>query len=617
MIDDLFFKVTTMENALNYFDFPEDILCSFLMEWTDIVDVICLDTSMCNRTFRERFLELISKDTFIHNGSSVIRDEKLISWIENRSVKVYSIYLSPQILFSGHIGFQNLSSVKVLKSFYCPALIIFLKSFQGQITELDLSMDSVTGEELKSDIQITDIQLEEILSLLTHLKKINLEGCTAITNRSVSRVHTFCAAIEMIKLCGCYQLTSKVHIILFSKLQLLRQIEFCCFKGKITDKDLKICFSNCQFVERLVIKECDIVTDDSICILANHCHNLVYLEITFGILISDISLCQLVNNNGNLKHLLLHDCKVSDHFFLVLGETCKFMEELYVENCRHITNVGLSCIANSLLKLKTFSISGSNTITDFSIMMIARNCTKLNNVNLSGNKKITELSAAEFIQYCPYLTNFGFNKTKIKMDFVFQKYASINNFTNLSISFGIEFCEEYNVTLSIKKNTQFIEFYSGSPNISTSILHDVLLSCPMLLSLSLQGHDRLLDKHFIGVFEYCEQLKSIKLLGNSGLTVSTIRRIGAVCKHLTHFHVSHFSDLKDDILCAFFCAQSSLENVSIKLSEQISDASMNVLARVCSKTLQQLCITGSPLITPLTTDVMRLQCNLIQLSINE
>jgi hypothetical protein len=586
------------------------------MNWTEIEDVAYLDTAVCSISYRDRFLKILSQDLFVHMGASANLNYNMSNWVLCREFKVQKVCLSPNLLQTGHQCFQFFSSLRSLKTNFCNGLIDFLKLYGREVTDLDLSEEMLFGDaKFNNTNKISDHQLEEILTILRHVKKLNIQGCTSLTNSSISRVGTLCVELETINMCGCFQLTTKAHIYLTSKFTQLNSIQFCCFKGKIIDKDLKIVFKNCLYLEKLVIKECDVVTNDSIIVLADNCSTLRYLELTFGHLITDVSLCHLVIKNKNLQQLLLHECNITDHFLMILAQNCIFIKKLFLDCCYQITNVGVVYIAESLRNLTTLSITGSEKISDISIMMLARNCSHLRNVNLSGIKKITDLSAAEFMQFCPCLTNFGFNYTKIKLEFVFQKQVTNYKFTALAIRAGEFVCEDFSVSITSQKGVQTAEFNSPVPKISSLVLQAVLLSSPHLLCLTIEGYDALLDKHLTCVFEMCTQLKSVKLVANRKLTIKSIVCVGALCKNLQAFHVGNFYDLTDDVLCAFFCAQSKLSNVSILCCEQVSDASMNILARICGNTLKFLHLNLLPLITNRTMETMQSQCKLTTLSV--
>jgi hypothetical protein len=610
-----------MSNQKDLFHLPDHLLAVFLQTWTDVIDLTKFDTAMCCSRDRFLFLETISTAPFCHNGKlkefdSFQKHMDYVDWLLLRSISVESILLAPEKLSDLRKYKTILRNLLSLRTSYTPNLGNFIGFNCQQIRSLDIS--NYSSDEEKA-WQVDDQSLESILLVIDNLELLNIGGCTLITNLAMTQLCTLCPELSSLLISGCFRISSKAHVMISAKFKEIKRLEFCCFKGKINDNDMKIVFTNCIALEHLVIKECDVITDHTIKLLATNGGGMLHhFECTYGHLLSDVSICAIIQANPILEYLMLHECNVSDQILRDVSEYNLNIAELHLNYCSGITNTGLNYLNKHqrVAKISTLSITGCNKISDMAIIELSRKCKMLENFDISDCGKLTNTCGEEIIKCCDKLTNFKFDGTKIEPTKIFAGFGGGEIINSYDIRFGFEYTGFFSHSLTTLHGVKNVDVRSTECFATSTILSRLIRCGNNLLCVSLHGLSNLNDKLIELMCQKCPNLIRVSLLKNQRVTKKSVALFGSVfANKLQMFEISHILDLSDDILCAFFFSQTRLETIYIASCGSITDASMKVLARACHQKLLKLTLICMPLITKATMDVMHRDCNLRFLNI--
>nr|UUF95170.1 ubiquitin-ligase jetlag-like protein [Platynereis dumerilii] len=172
---------------------------------------------------------------------------------------------------------------------------------------------------------LTDSVLVPALDVANRLLKLDLTGCTSISNASIQKVAISCPQLEEVSLRDCHWLSKEGVIVLAM---------------------------NCHQLQRVDITACWEVDDESIIILTTFCPNLIYLSIAKIYGLTDRSILQLAKNCSKLRHLNMQGCwRVTDDAVKMLGEYCRSLKGLQVRECREVTEASLAKLRQRNIKV--------------------------------------------------------------------------------------------------------------------------------------------------------------------------------------------------------------------------------------------------------------------------
>jgi hypothetical protein len=86
---------------------------------------------------------------------------------------------------------------------------------------------------------------------------------------------------------------------------------------------------------------------------------------------------------------------ITDESIIAITKNCKNLNELYIQNCFHLKDIGCESIAENCLKLKYLTLYHINKITESCITKIIEKCPKLKELNIAACKNISNY----FIDY--------------------------------------------------------------------------------------------------------------------------------------------------------------------------------------------------------------------------
>jgi len=152
------------------------------------------------------------------------------------------------------------------------------------------------------------------------------------------------------------------------------------FNCRISDVSLEAISSKCANLTRLMLRNCDAITDRGLLVLSEGvCAHLAHLDVSRCKNLTDEGILALVTKRKSLSHLSLNAAGsvivdeetglqthgITDQTLVALREhTTKSLQELDVSWCRGISDEGLGFLVDNSYNLKILYVRGCAQITD-------------------------------------------------------------------------------------------------------------------------------------------------------------------------------------------------------------------------------------------------------------
>ncbi|KAJ0229859.1 Leucine-rich repeat-containing protein [Hirschfeldia incana] len=298
---------------------------------------------------------------------------------------------------------------------------------------------------------------------------------------------------------------------------------------------------------------------------------------------TDAGLMALADGFPLIENLSLiccpNGCFVGDQGLAALGKFCKQLEELNLQFCKGLTDVGVIelvlCCANSL---KSFCVASLAKVTDSSLKAIASHC-KLLEVLFLDSECIHDKGVVAVVK--------GFKRLKsLKLQCV--------NVTDATFSAVVDFCVSLE-RLALYSFQQFTDIGMMSIGKGCKNLKDLTLSdCYFVTNIGLEA-----------VAHGCKELTRIDIngcqnIGFPGLKAvgkscpignSALCQIGKGCKSLEKLHIVDCAAIGDTAMCSIAKGCRNLKKLDIRRCCKVGDAALVAVGKGCSF-LQQLNVSG-------------------------
>ena len=243
------------------------------------------------------------------------------------------------------------------------------------------------------------------------LLHINLCGLAGATNSAMKIIAANCPRLEHLNVSWCNNIDSR---------GLKRVVESCQYLKDLRASEIRgwddVEFTNQIFLrnslERLVLMNCDTLTDDSLKVLMEGKdsevdylsgrpivppRNLKHLDLTRCRGITDQGIRSFVNNLPDIEGLQLSKCHgVIDATLTELLPTTPMLTHLDLEELEELTNVALQGLSNApcAKRLRHLSISYCENLGDTGMLPILKTCTNLRSLEMD-NTRISDLVLTE------------------------------------------------------------------------------------------------------------------------------------------------------------------------------------------------------------------------------
>ncbi|EPX74093.1 F-box protein Pof2 [Schizosaccharomyces octosporus yFS286] len=305
---------------------------------------------------------------------------------------------------------------------------------------------------------VSDFVTDEHLLLLLkskNLSRINLSGCTRLTDNTLSTIVLNNLNTVVLDLSGIPSLSWKTMLAALPKLKKLKTLSLsqCVL---LDDSQLKETLVHCKHLKKLKLNNCISLTEKTLQTLSEH-GDLTELDISGCINMKDPSvLIKVLMKHKNLKELNMSGCfyltsfieyysfpsklcslrslnltglsELSNHHVLKICEYFPRLQILYLTKCNKITDAALTGISYLKTYLTSLHLGHCNEVSDLGITRVLKSCRNLTYVDFGGCFRLTDQSVAE-IAKLPRLQRVGLVKC------IFLTDISIIHLSNCSSRF--------------------------------------------------------------------------------------------------------------------------------------------------------------------------------------
>ncbi|RCH84827.1 SCF ubiquitin ligase complex subunit [Rhizopus azygosporus] len=271
--------------------------------------------------------------------------------------------IGPELVSIDLTDVLNVTDKTILKiAICCPRL-------QG----LNLSMS-------RPHFDITDVGIVALAQQCPELKRIKLNNCVTITEKSSIALALYCPYLVEVDLMNC----------------------------GVTDRTLQALFSHCRDLRELRLNQCDaaesllterVFLDSALANNPNYYEQLRLVDLTGISSINDHSIAILVEAAPRIRSLVLNKCfKVTDEGILSVCKLGRYLHYLHLGHCSQITDRSITKLATECNRIRYLDMACCIDITDKSVVELAKNLTKLKRIGLVKCSNITD-AAIQALSY--------------------------------------------------------------------------------------------------------------------------------------------------------------------------------------------------------------------------
>ncbi|TKA81326.1 hypothetical protein B0A55_02772 [Friedmanniomyces simplex] len=261
------------------------------------------------------------------------------------------------------------------------------------------------------DCRIDRTSIHNFLYANSRLVHINLSGLALATNSAMKIVAANCPKLEHLNISWCNHIDNR---------GIKRVVEACpnlkdLRAGEVRgwdDTELMLMLFTSNILERLIIMNCDTLTDESLAVLMEGQDSevdyltgrpivpprkLKHLDLTRCRGISDAGLKTMVGNIPEMEGLQLSKVRgVLDSTLTDLLPSTPMLTHLDLEELEELSNTVLQCLANSPCapRLRHLSISYCESMGDSGMLPVLKTCTHLRSLEMD-NTRISDLVLTE------------------------------------------------------------------------------------------------------------------------------------------------------------------------------------------------------------------------------
>ena len=245
----------------------------------------------------------------------------------------------------------------------------------------------------------------------TNLVHLNLSGLAGVTNSALKILAQHCPRIEHLNVSWCNNVDTRGLRKVIQACPDLKDLRAGEIRGW-DDLDIMQELFERNTLERLVLMNCDSLTDDALRVLVEgkdseidlltgrrivEPRRLKHLDLTRSRAITDQGLKSCVSNLVHLEGLQLSKCHaLTDESLTELLPSLPNLTHLDLEELERLTNVTLQTLSNSpcAKTVRHLSISYCDLLGDTGMLPVLKNCTNLSSLDMD-NTRVSDLVLAE------------------------------------------------------------------------------------------------------------------------------------------------------------------------------------------------------------------------------
>ncbi|XP_046860383.1 uncharacterized protein LOC124453627 isoform X2 [Xenia sp. Carnegie-2017] len=243
---------------------------------------------------------------------------------------------------------------------------------------------------------VGDNGVEALVLNVERLESLSLNGCQAITDRSLKVVaDKHGKSLRCFEIFGCFNVSASAIKRLGQKCLNLQTLNLgqC---HKITSADIGRLVSHLGSIVNLDLRGCKKARDACVKTIVEHCPYLVNLVLANCPLITDESMSVIATNLTTVRYLDVCGCvKVTDNGVKALAHSCNRLNSLDLSSTS-ITKKSVMLLANYCSQnLQSLKLSFCVDVTDESVSRLVKHCKRMKILHLYGCKRLRNLKALQ------------------------------------------------------------------------------------------------------------------------------------------------------------------------------------------------------------------------------
>ncbi|XP_070564401.1 F-box/LRR-repeat protein 7-like [Ptychodera flava] len=295
----------------------------------------------------------------------------------------------------------------------------------------------------RKNIVTDEVLLKVMKNYCSKICKINLSGCTMLTDASflfiadncpalislniaytsvsekaMTKVMTNCLKLQHLNILGC----RKLPITIFQQFRNLIKLQVRVDDFYTTSRSMDWCNQNlrqvagrCPQLEFFDGRNSAYLSDDTVAELVTKCPKLRSLKFDQCASLTGDCIVELSKKLIHLKFISLANCGIGDEAVIAIAENCPMLTHLNISatklhvRAQNITDASLQSIAMHCEKLQYLDIHSAEhlhqcqNLSDIGLVAVVTNCVKLRHLDIRNCSKISDKSLLKLAEHCTLL----------------------------------------------------------------------------------------------------------------------------------------------------------------------------------------------------------------------
>lgn len=434
---------------------------SILLDYLNMREIVTLDSAICNKFDRGKWLECIAKDM----GSTstkiqrYLNNDEHMKWCYKKNVQFRYLLIDHSIrpcsITSNGASIFSMCCINLLGLELRDNLNEI--SFHNVISSLGQKSSKLKIFTI-SKSSITDNDMASLMSCNHELEDIELSGCPLLTDASLTTIADSCTKLRRIRLMSMHQ---------------------------FSDQGITALVSTNHVLEEIWLSNCTLLTGASLIAIAENCRKLINVTLYNLELITDQEFMALVSSNHDLEDIRLMNCPLLTGACLRgLAAYCHKLRIIDFQNMNQISDKDITFLLSANPDLKAIYLDNCTSLTEASLITIADNCHKLVSISISGINQISDQTISAIISKFHNLKEYFFKGCTL-LRVTTNSLITITNNILLVASFLRTYCIMDIEIIDVVSKNQDLEdiFLYGCPGLSQASLTAIADNCPKLKKL--------------------------------------------------------------------------------------------------------------------------------------
>ena len=331
--------------------------------------------------------------------------------------------------------------------------------------------------------------------------------------------------------------------------------------GCVTDAAVHSIVQHCPYMEKLSLKEWDIITNLSLTYISQLSH-LRALDLSGCKKLTSTGVQGLLEANRTLEVLMLSfNClnseestttMINEALVTCIGVNCPGLVKLHLR-LKGVTNIpaaSFEAMITGLPALEELGISEYNKPNNI-LATLGMCCPRLKRVDL-GQVPCSDDDFVRMCQSCPLietltlciapqLTNLSILSLAVSCPML--KQFHISNWGSTHPITDDSLCTLFTACTLLTSVA-----LSGLPHITDKAILTLLMRCPHLRSLSLGGNERLTDLCIVAIPVHCPNIQRLTISGMTKLSHETLIQLSKYCNYIHTLELRHCPHITNNTL---------------------------------------------------------------------